>query len=317
MEKTSPPETFSIMNVDDFAKLFGTSSSEVLECCSEELASLDPHYRVLAGDERDQVLLQVLAKIDDPGTPESGTSRLPDWERGWGENLDEFVRSGYDIEKLVPKYFKKNVPARFMGEYILPIDPQFVLVCTRMFRRWIFGRYLAPYDTIYEFGCGPATHLAFLAQNYPGKKLVGLDWARPSQEIISLLAQHRGWDIEGRHFDFFHPDPTLRLAPRSAVYTFGALEQVGGRHGEFLDFLLREKPAICVNVECLCEYYDASRLSDYLALRYHRRKKYLDGYLTRLKELEARGRIEILASHHQRFGNMYDDSNSYVVWRPL
>jgi Trans-aconitate methyltransferase len=317
MERRTPLETFHILKIEDFAKLFGTSPAEVRTYCSEQLANLDLRYRILEGAERDQVLLKVLCRIDDPETPESGTDRLPDWERGWGENLDEFVQSGYDVEKLVPKYFKKNVPARFMGEYILPVDPQFVLVCTRMFRSWIFGRYLSPHDTVYEFGCGPATHLAYLAQTYPGKKLIGLDWAHPSQEIISLLAQHRGWDIEGRHFDFFDPDPTLKLEPGSAVYTFGALEQIGERHGEFLDFLLREKPAICVNVECLSEYYDESRLSDYLALRYHRRKKYLDGYLTRLRELAAQGRIEILASHHQPFGNMYDDSNSYVVWRPL
>jgi len=305
------------MTVQDFATLFGTSVAEVAEYCGERIAEVDLSYRFLEGSDRDDVILAVLKRIDAPDIPVSGSSRQGDWEQGWGENLKEFIESGYDVEKLVPKYFKKNVPVRFMGTYILPVNPDFVLECTRLFRTWIFRKYLSDYPAIYEFGCGPATHLSYLAEIFPDRKLVGLDWARPSQEIIRLLAEHRGWNIKGHNFDFFNPAPEVHLDRNSAVYTFGALEQIGDRHGEFLEFLLREKPAICVNIECIAEFYDESSLSDYLALRYHKRKNYLDGYLTRLRELAACERIEIIAEHHQQFGNMFDDSHSYLIWKPI
>ena len=51
----------------------------------------------------------------------------------------------------------------------------------------------------------PATHLAYLAELYPEKELVGLDWASPSQEIIRLLAQHRRWNIDRPKFRFLPP----------------------------------------------------------------------------------------------------------------
>jgi hypothetical protein len=306
-----------VLNVSDFAQLFGTTETEVTEFCGKQISGYDLRYVTLEGKDRDDVILNILKRIEAPDIPVSGASRHEDWERGWGENLKEFIDSGYDVETLVPKYFKKNVPVRFMGDYILSPNPQFVLDCTRVFRSWIFQKYLTQHDAIYEFGCGPATHLSYLAEHYPDKKLIGLDWARPSQEIIRLLAQNRGWNIEGHNFDFFNPDPDVHLETNSAVYTFGALEQIGDRHEQFLDFLLREKPAICVNVECISEFYDESKMPDYLALRYHKRKNYLDGYLTRLRQLATEGLIQIIAEHHQQYGNMFDDSHSYVVWRPL
>ncbi|MFH0958618.1 MAG: hypothetical protein V1897_07925, partial [Pseudomonadota bacterium] len=112
------------------------------------------------------------------------------------------------------------------------------------------------------------------------------------------------------------PDPLVRLNPGTGVYTFGALEQVHSNHVKFIEFLLERKPALVLNVECLHELYDEEDLSDTIALAYHRRRNYLEGYLTRLLALEAEGRIEILNVHHFRFGNMNDDPLSHVVWKP-
>ena len=147
--------------------------------------------------------------------------------------------------------------------------------------------------------------------------IFGLDWAKSSQLIIQLLAKHRGWNITGHNFDFFQPDDQLPIKENSVVYTFGALEQIGDRYGEFLEFLLRGKPALCINIECISEFYDEAELPDYLALRYHKVKNYLNGYLVRLRELASAGCIDIIVEHHQQFGNIYDDSHSYVVWKVL
>ncbi len=245
-----------------------------------------------------------------------GEDRQPDWETGWRENLDEFVQAGFDVKKLIPKYFQSNVPARLDGEFIQPLSPDFVFSYTHVYRTWLYRKYFGGARHIYEFGCGPAYQLAYLATLFPETELTGLDWARSSVAIVGLLRREFGWKVSGRLFDFFQPDPGLRLHPGSTVLTFGALEQVGQRHGPFVDYLLENKPALCVHIECLEELYEPDRPLDSLALAYHRRRNYLSGFLSRLRRSEAEGRISILVCHHHRFGNLYDHPLSYVIWKP-
>lgn len=300
----------------NFAELFGTTEEEILEYCRDQIASFDFHYRKVKGEERDRVTLEVIKHIDSENVDIAGQQRQPDWEKGWNENLQEFIHSGYDIDKLTPKYFKKNVFARLKRDYVIPVNEDFALNVTRIFRSWLFQKYLQGVDSIYEFGCGTAHHLAFLATLFPDKKLYGFDWVKSSQEIIRLLAQHYRWSIHGAHFDFFHPDKNIQFEPNSAVLTFAALEQIGKNHEQFLFFLLEKSPKICINVEGLCELYDQNYLLDYLALKYHKHRNYLDGFLTRLRELEKEKKITIIKVHHQQFGNLFNDSHSYVIWKP-
>ncbi|MEO7157799.1 MAG: hypothetical protein ABI039_09570 [Vicinamibacterales bacterium] len=133
---------------------------------------------------------------------------------------------------------------------------------------------------------------------------------------MALLHERLDLPITGRRFDFFNPDPTLALEPGSGMLTFGALEQIGPQHDRWLEFVLAQRPLICVDVAGIEELYDEHDLADYLGLAYHRRRGYLAGYLTALRRLETAGRIEILAAHRHRFGNQFDDPYSYVAWRP-
>jgi len=304
------------LSFGELASLFGTTESDVAAYCSDVMKEVDLRYRFFQKKERDQIILQVIQKIYSSELTKAGADRQPDWEQGWRENLQELIATGYNLECLIPKYFKRNVPARLNLDYIMPISPNFVFSYTHIYRTWLFKKYFSEVLNIYEFGCGPAYHLAYLADVYPEKRLFGLDWASASQEIIRHLAEHFGWTIEGHRFDFFHPTPNLVLEKNSGVLTFGALEQVGERHGPFLDFLLQNRPSICVNVECLHEFYEPDDLLSYLALQYHTKRNYLFGYLTALQRLEQENRIEIIACHHHRFGNIFDDPLSYVIWRP-
>jgi SAM-dependent methyltransferase len=311
-------KTNNIHNIalPELSKLFGTTEEDIQDHCSDILDQVDLSYRFFNVEERDRLILQVIKRIYSSSLTIAGGDRHSEWEQGWRENLDEFLASGYQLEKLIPKYFKKDVPARLNSDYIMPVAPNFVFDYTNVYRTWLFRKFLSHVPSIYEFGCGPAYHLAYLAQIYPNKKIVGLDWASPSQELIKQISEHYGWDISGRWFDFLEPDPKLHLDKDSGIFTFGALEQIGGNHGAFLEFLLKNKPAICVNVECIQEFYDDNNLISSLALQYHKKRKYLSGYLTALKKLETEDRIEIIACHYHRFGNLFDDPLSYVVWKP-
>lgn len=312
----SSRKRFHHLIIADLALLFGTTAEEIEKSCGDLIGKLDLRYEKLPIQDRDRLILAILKKIDSPDLPAAGQSRKEDWEQGWSENLQDFIESGYDLKKLVPKYFKKNVPVRLNRDFVIPADPDFVLNCTNVFRTWLFRKYLKEACSVYEFGCGPAAHLAFLAGIYPDKRYYGLDWAKASQEIIRRMAEQYGWRMEGIHFDFFLPDENLHLEKGSAVFTFGALEQLGGNHKPLLQFLLKESPEICINVECICELYNLNHLVDYLAYKYHQKRKYLIGYLPRLQELQKQGNIEIIKIHHQQFGNIYDDSHSYMIWRP-
>jgi len=217
----------------------------------------------------------------------------------------------------MPKYIPEFGLVRLRGDYIEPLSPYFIRDYMKVFRAWLFTKYLGDAARILEFGCGPAYHLADLAKRFPGKPLVGLDWAEPSQEIIAALEGHFGWPITGKRFDFFHPDPDVTLTPSDAVLTFGALEQLGGDFEPLLSFLLDGGPQLCLHVEGLEVLYDRTDPFDDLAWRYNQERNYLSGFLSRLQELQQAGHLEILATHRHAFGDKHNDTFSYVVWRPV
>ena len=314
--RTAPADGWLTLGPVELAGLFGGTPEQVAEWCASELTRFDLACRVLEGEDRDARILEALKRLDRAAVSAAGVGRQQDWEAGWSENLREFLQSN-DFDALVPKYIRPGEPIRLLGGYARPRDPWFVRNYTKTFRAWLTRRFLTGATALYEFGCGSCSHVAYLAGSNPGTPVFGFDWTAASGRIIEALAVRTGWPVAGGRFDFFAPDPTVSLRPGAAVLTFGALEQVGGDFQPFLDFLLAAGPARCVHVEGLEELYDDSRLLDGLALRYHRQRNYLSGFLTRLRALEAEGRIVLEQVHRHHFGTRFDDTFSYVVWRPV
>jgi SAM-dependent methyltransferase len=172
-------------------------------------------------------------------------------------------------------------------------------------------------EEVYEFGCGSGYNLVALAQRYPQIQLTGLDWVESAVELVNRVGRAHDLRLQGRRFDFFNPDSSISFGPRSVAVTMAALEQVGSGYGKFLEFLLQKRPSLVVNLEPLYELYDPTNLVDYLAMRYHKTRGYLDGYLSCLRKLEAEKRIEIIHTHRPCFGSLFHEGYSLVVWRPL
>jgi SAM-dependent methyltransferase len=302
---------------EDFSRLLGLQGQTLP---AEALALIDKHdfrYTILRGDAREKVLLDVFKRIDSDQLTTAGPDAKPRWEKGWGENLESFRKDSGDAEALLPKYIRPNQPVRLEHEYVLPEDSRFELHWFEVLREWLFRKYFASLPSVYEFGCGTGFNLATLAGMYPGKELVGLDWAQASCSLVDEIGKARGWNLKGRLFDFFAPDPGLKLNPSGGVLTVAALEQTGRNFGPFLDFLIAQRPQVCVHVEPICEWYDPNRLMDYAAIRFHRRRNYLDGFATRLAELEQQGKIQILRSRRSYFGSLYIEAYSQIIWRPV
>ncbi len=301
----------------ELERLFGALPGSLDRIYNACLGREPLRYRSLTGRQRDELLLEIVQTVFAEDLEGCGSHRQSQWEKGWTWNLEYFVASRYRLEALVPRYYKPMVPFRFDGDLYMAASRHLVRKVTEVFRTWLFERFFPEVKDIFEFGCGSGFHVARLAQLFPEKEVCGYDWTSASCRIIELLRREKGLRVAGGHFDFYNPDKDVPVESSSGVLTFGALEQVGKNFEPFLEFLLQKRPAVCVHVECIAEFYDPSRLLDYLALAYHNRRNYLEGFWTALKKLEEENRIQILAYHHQRFGNIYNDSHSYVVWRPL
>lgn len=298
------------------ARFFGREFKELSVDIRILISKFDSKYRDLSGREINDVVLKILKKIDSSNLV-AGVSYKEKWISGWGENLDNFIKSNYDIRELVPKYIRPNHPVRLLGDYVMPRDPEFELHFYEIYRLWLFRKYLSEVHSVYEFGCGTAFNLVELAKLYPEKTLHGLEWVDPPREIIKLLHERCGYNITGHFFDMFNPNEDIQVEDNSAFLAIGSLEQLGADFEPFLQFVLRKKPAIFVHVDSITELYDENNLSDYLALKHDLKRNFLRKYLTRLRELEKEGRVEIMKVQKVPCGGLYHDGYSHIIWRPI
>ena len=308
-------ETVKRLDVTALAELFGATPSALRQTAGERVDTALLDYRELAPDAVAATVREIRDVLDSGVLRPSGSHRHGDWEDGWAENLRDFEASGHDPLALLPKYYHKDRPNRMGGTFVRGVSPLFMYAVSDVFRRWLYREAFTGCRSLHEFGCGTGHNLLILGELFPGVPLYGYDWAATSRRILDVVREHLGLPVTGAPFDFFAPPPRLPLGPDAGVLTFGALEQIGERHEAFLQALLAAGPRVCVHVEGFLELYDASPF-DALAVAYHKARNYLSGYLTSLRRLEARGRIEILSVHRQRFGNLFDDPYSHVVWRP-
>ena len=301
------------LGLNEFASLFGCAIEEIPPDCKEIIGQNDFHYRVAEGSEQDEILQGVLKNLDTTTLTVSGAQRLPDWEKGWGENLEAFSKSK-NILELVPKYIRPGRPLRLFQKYIVTRDPHFEFNWYMVFRRWLFRTYFKEARVICEFGCGSGFNLPVLSQLYPDKKIIGLDWTAASVDIVNRMTDF-GWNIEGRRFDFFKPDKNFVIGPQSAVVTIGALEQTGQKYGDFLNYLVDSKPAICAHVEPVVEWYDEKDPIDQAAIRFHKKRGYWEGFIEQLRDFERKGHVQILKTKRSYLGSLCVEGYSQIIWK--
>lgn len=306
----------SRVGVEDFAGSFGVQADALSQRCRSLIESTDFRYRVLRGDERDEVILQVLQKLALDRQVIGTEERTQVWQDGWSENLRAFSAGG-DLRALIPQFIRPRQVVRFAGEYIRPANPDFELDYFSVFRLWLFETYLAPFEHVYEFGCGTGFNLVALGQLFPEKNLYGLDFVPSAVELVNRVGASTGLRLTGRRFNMVSPDPSLRLADRSAVLTIGSVEQLASQFEAFLEFLLAQRPGLCINVEPTVELYDEARLLDYLAALFHRKRGYTEGLLPRLRELDKQGRLKLGKVKRLGFGSLMMEGYSCFVWETL
>jgi hypothetical protein len=305
------------LTLQDLSRLLGHPENDLPSSCRELFSRSNWQYDFVDGEALDTLVSELLERIRRKEFSVVVPGDKTRWVRGWGENLDQFVASSGDLEALAPKYVRPNMPVRLFRRLAQPVDPHFEQNWRRVYQEWLFRTYFADARQIFEFGCGSGVHVSELAQMYPDKKITGLDWAEPSCEIVNNMHKLRGWNTEGRLFDFYKPDYDVEIPEGSVVLTFAALEQISNLSGTFIDFLLAKRPKLCVFVEPIYDWYDPANFIDHLAMRSHDIRNFLKGMLGTLHQLQADGRIEILKEHRVEFGSLLHEGYSQVIWRPV
>ncbi|MEW6040559.1 MAG: class I SAM-dependent methyltransferase, partial [Elusimicrobiota bacterium] len=248
MKKAGAAErnVFHKVTVEDFARSFGITPKDISKTCRGLISKMDFRYKIIEGAERDKIILDVLRRMNSDRQVIGAPERHQAWESGWAENLKTFINAKYDLKALYPKFIRPGQTIRFNGNYISPANPNFELDYVTVFRQWFFKKYLSECDPVYEFGCGTGFNLAALAQLYPEKKLFGLDFVTSSVELVKKIGEVYKWKLTGRLFDMISPDENFRLEKGGGVFTFGAVEQIAGKFEAFLQYLIKNAPAICL-----------------------------------------------------------------------
>ena len=307
------PELISTNNFFDIIDIDRNSSSEGL---LKDIDQADLKYRLLTEMETENLYSEIKSTIESGKLSKSGPEKLKIWEKGWGENLSNFIVS-QKISSLKPKFVRNDLIKRLKGQYIIPRNSEFESVFFSLIRRAVFEKYFTLCDSIYEFGAGTGHNLIAFRQYDSSKKLIGTDWSEQAVNLMHELNKIKGMNIESFTFDMFKPNLNLQLNKSSGVLTVGALEQLGSNFWPFLFFLIRQKKVkYFVHFETFNEFYKSDTPEDRLAKDYCRKRNYINGFISALDFLQSYGIIEVVQKT-RTFGSQFHEGYSFVVWRIL
>jgi hypothetical protein len=150
-------------------------------------------------------------------------------------------------------------------------------------------------------------------------RITGCDWAPASQAILAIMERHFPGRISGERFDMLTADgwDGSGIDAGTVVLTVHALEQLYTNWRTCLDFIVTRRPRLCLHVEPLAELYDPAHPDDARMLRYHRKRRYLDGFLPEIRRMAAAGEAEIVDLRRIAFSGLYHEAYSVLAWRPL
>ncbi len=312
-----PKDPICQLSLPDFGQLLGEPITNISHDTQEIFGRFDFRYVPVKPEEKEDLILKIVKNLYEKKFSVVGAERHQIWNNAWEKTAQRFAQTNNSNGALTPDFLDAHPVIRLNREFFRPVDASFEGNVFSVLRHWLYQQFFSSPDTIYEFGCGSGFNLLALAEMFPNKSLYGLDWTQSSVDLVTKIGLVKKLRLEGRLFDFFSPDPNLALRKNSAVLTVCALEQVGKNFWPFLQYLRNQRPQLCVHVEPIYEFYDKENLLDYLAIRYHSDRGYLQGFLPSLENLESEGQVEILKVKRMNFGSFYHEGYTCVVWRPV
>jgi len=240
-----------------------------------------------------------------------------DWQDDWFSVLQNLRTNNDNVKSIIrPKWFRKNAFVNIQNCLSLTETPYVDWEYQLITRQMLFYTHLKDMDNICEFGSGSGTNFYLINQILQDKNFILSDISVTSLKIIQELKRklnrnnltYSNIDIE--------QDIDLELPDNTAVITTSVLEQIGDNHNNFINFILKEKPQIVINVEPIVELLDSKSGFDNVMNLYCEKRKYLTGYLTELEKLEKQKKIKIIMKKRTMVSGTFIE-NSVLIWKVL
>lgn len=298
--------------LEDYEKLFNFNASKKLKSFYDKL---NLEYEETTQQEK-ELIFEKINEVLNKEIKTSGPHRINDWDSGWNENYVEFLRTGSE-ESLVPKYFGKMKFNRINNTFVKSNNPNFEYDCFSFLQSCLYEAYCKNFENYYEFGCGTGHNLLRHEYFCETKNIIGLDWSKSSQNCIDAINKVKEKNYKSYNFDFENPNKEVKIENNSVICTLASLEQIGDRHENFINFLLENKPSICVHLEPIEEVLNDKDEMENLSIKYFKKRKYLNGFLKKLKHLENDKKIEILDVKKTKIGSYFIEGYTLIVWRVI
>src|SRR3972149_4384943 len=105
----------------DIEELFDDKLSDYVK---NKITSYKLVYSPLSENEEEQVLIKIIDTLLDPFLVYSGSHRLKQCEKGWGQNLAEFGKGGR-AAAISPHYFGKHEINRLDQNFVKGLSPNY------------------------------------------------------------------------------------------------------------------------------------------------------------------------------------------------
>ncbi len=301
----------------DVAKLFGVDENAIKKIVPEELWRA-LKFRYVSANEEKKIIAGIEDRISGDKLRVVGKNDNSIWENGWGEILKRIQKADFDPEILRPQYFDHHQILRYNGRYIDTGGVSFVYAYDKLLRHIIFSLYLKDAERIVEIGCGTGTSQLLLASIYPKAELVACDWAESSQQIIEHISRYLKRPIKPARFNMLtlEGEEKVVIDRNTTLLTVHALEQLGNNTKAMLDWIMKNKPKLCVHLEPIVELYGETPFDD-IAKRYHMKRNYLQGWLSEIRKYEEHKKSRVHIVNRLNFGDRYHEAYSIIVWEPL
>ena len=240
-----------------------------------------------------------------------------DWQDDWFSVLQNLRTNDDNVKSIIrPKWFRERAFVNIQNCLSLTetsyVDWEYQLITRQM----LFYTHLKDIENICEFGSGSGTNFYLINEILQNKNFILSDISVTSLKIIEELKRklnrnnliYSNIDIE--------QDIDLQLPDNTAVITTSVLEQIGDNYKNFINFILKEKPQIVINVEPIVELLDSKNGFDNVMNLYCEKRKYLAGYLTELEKLEKQKKIKIIMKKRTMVSGTFIE-NSVLIWKVL
>ena len=322
-----------VMTLPDLTALFGFDVTTFIDHSTTIQIENFLTYRKLDVQEQSKALRHLDRYLREDRQVVASQERTAKWEEGWNYNLQTFLESK-SYQDLQPQYYRaKEKVAELIGlntgeyvyrykkELIATPNPNFEEIFAEVVRQAVLRRYFYGYKAKrqVEFGCGSCLNILRMAKDQPDVTTYAIDFVQPPLDIAKEIGRNEQVEIRTILQDMRDMSDFNQDFSNSRIFTFGALEQLGGIYGaeSWLNWAANQNNSKFVLVEPCVETYDLMSAVDLSALSFHLKRGYTSGIISSLKSKERNGVISNLKVHRIQFGSLFIEGYTLIVFETI